>query len=126
VRVDSIVVKDENLEAHLGSPEFFDVERYPEIRFVSSAVRRDGDELVVDGELAIKDRKHPVEARGSISGPADLEDLGGGIRLGLALEAVIDRTEFGLDWNTPLPGGGQVLANDVTLTVELELALEQE
>src|SRR5205085_7691134 len=51
VRADSLVVKDENLQAHLRSPEFFDTERYPEIRFESGDVRRDGDELVVDGQL---------------------------------------------------------------------------
>src|ERR1017187_1641009 len=51
----SIVVKDENLQAHLGSPDFFDTERYPELRFASKAIRRDGEELVIDGELTIKD-----------------------------------------------------------------------
>src|SRR5882672_3434025 len=50
----SIVVKDENLQAHLGSPDFFDTERYPELRFASRTIRRDGDELVIDGELTIK------------------------------------------------------------------------
>src|ERR1700756_735299 len=47
----SIVVKDENLQAHLGSPDFFDTERYPQLRFSSSAIRRDGEQLVLDGEL---------------------------------------------------------------------------
>src|SRR2546430_6285165 len=49
VRADSIVVKDENLAAHLQSPEFFDAERYPEIRFESTSISREGDELIVDG-----------------------------------------------------------------------------
>src|SRR5947208_15945891 len=47
VRGDSVDVRDENLNAHLLSPEFFDVERYPEITFASTAIRRDGDELIV-------------------------------------------------------------------------------
>src|ERR1700693_3961476 len=54
VAAGSIVVKDENLQAHLGSPDFFDTERYPELRFVSTSIRRSGDELVLDGELTIK------------------------------------------------------------------------
>ena len=116
----SIVVKDENLQTHLAGPDFFDVERYPELRFLSTSIRRDGEELVVDGELTIKDQTHPVEARGTITDPT--ETLGGAVKIGLTLETVIDRTRFGLNWNAPLPKGGVALADDVKLTVELELA----
>jgi polyisoprenoid-binding protein YceI len=120
VSAGSIVVKDENLQAHLGSPDFFDVERYPELRFVSTSIRRNGEELVLDGELTIKDQTHPVEARGTITDPT--ETLGGAVKIGLTLETVIDRTKFGLNWNAPLPKGGVAVADDVKLTVELELA----
>ena len=116
----SIVVKDENLAAHLQSPEFFDTERTPSIAYASTAVRRTGDELVVDGELTIKGITHPVEARGTITDAH--VGLGDAEKIGLTLEAVIDRTKFGLEWNAPLPKGGFALANDVKLTVELELA----
>lgn len=125
VRADSIVVKDENLRGHLGSPEFFDVERYPELRFVSSSIRREGEELILDGELTIRDQTHSVEARGTITDPAEAPAaLGGATVIGLTLETIIDRTAFGLNWNASLPKGGVALANDVKLTVELELALE--
>jgi polyisoprenoid-binding protein YceI len=124
VAADSIVVKDENLQAHLGSPDFFDTERYPELRFASSALRRDGEELVLDGELTIKGHTHAVEARGTITDPH--ETLGGAVKIGVTLETVIDRTQFGLEWNAPLPKGGFALANDVKLTVELELARAEE
>jgi polyisoprenoid-binding protein YceI len=124
VRADSVVVKDENLQAHLGSPEFFDVERYPEVEFASSSIRREGEELIVDGELTIKDRTHAVEARGTITDPH--ETLGGAVKIGLTLETIIDRTQFGLEWNAPLPKGGFALADEVKLTVELELAREGE
>jgi polyisoprenoid-binding protein YceI len=120
VEAGSIVVKDENLEAHLAAPDFFDTERYPELRFVSSSIRRDGEQLVVEGDLTIKDQTHPVEARGTITDPAIT--LGDVEKLGLTLEAVIDRTQFGLEWNAPLPKGGFALADDVKLIVELELA----
>jgi len=120
----SIVVKDENLQAHLGSPDFFDTERHPQLRFSSSSIRRDGDDLVLDGELTIKDNTHAIEARGTITDPH--ETLGGAIKIGVTLETVIDRTQFGLEWNAPLPKGGFALANDVKLTVELELAQDSE
>jgi polyisoprenoid-binding protein YceI len=120
VDVSSLVVKDENLQAHLGSPDFFDLERYPKLTFHSTEIRRNSDELVVDGELTVKDQTHPVEARGTVTDPH--ETLGGAIKLGITLETVIDRTKFGLNWNAPLPKGGFALDNDVKLTVELELA----
>jgi polyisoprenoid-binding protein YceI len=119
VKAGSITVKDENLQAHLGAPDFFDTERYPELRFVSTSIRRDGEELVLDGDLTIKDQTHPVEARGTITDP--VETLGGAVKIGLTLETVIDRTKYGLIWNAPLPKGGVALADDVKLTVELEL-----
>jgi polyisoprenoid-binding protein YceI len=118
----SVEVKDENLQAHLGSPDFFDIERYPEITFRSTSIRREGDDLIVGGELTIKGHTRAIEARGTIDGPT--VTLGEQTRLGLTLETVVDRTEFGLSWNAPLPKGGFVLADDVKLTIELELVQE--
>jgi polyisoprenoid-binding protein YceI len=114
---------DENLQAHLGSPELFDVERCPEIYFHSTSLRREGDNLIVDGELTIKGHTHTVEGRGTIDGPA--VTLGDAIKLGVVLETIVDRTEFGLNWNAPLPKGGFALANDVKPTIEFELELVQ-
>jgi polyisoprenoid-binding protein YceI len=120
VAVDSIVVKDENLAGHLKTPDFFDSATYPQIGFRSSAVRVLGDgQLEVDGELTIKDRTHNVTARGTISGPH--EDIAGNDKLGVELETVVDRREFGLEWNAPLPKGGFAVDNDVKLEVSLEL-----
>jgi polyisoprenoid-binding protein YceI len=122
VRVDSIVVKDENLAGHLKAPDFFDSERYPEIRFASSAVNVNDGELEIEGDLTIKDRTHRITARGSITGPH--ADIAGNDKIGVELETVIDRREFGLDWNAPLPKGGFAVDNDVTLQVSLELVRE--
>jgi polyisoprenoid-binding protein YceI len=120
VKADSIVVKDENLAAHLKTADFFDTDNYPELRYVARNLRVEGDELVVDGELTIKGNTHPVSGRGAIVGPH--EDIAGNTKVGVNLETVIDRTQFGLEWNAPLPKGGFALANDVSLIVELELA----
>jgi polyisoprenoid-binding protein YceI len=123
VRADSLQVKDENLAAHLRSPEFFDAERYPELSFTSSAVTiGENGELEVQGDLTIKDRTHRITARGSVSGPHT--DIAGNEKIGVELEAVIDRREFGLEWNAPLPKGGFALENDVKLEVALELVKE--
>lgn len=118
VRVDSIDVEDENIRPHLLSPEFFDVERHPEIRFRSTELELEGDQARLTGELEIAGSARPVEARGILRGPIAMP--GGGDKLALGFETTIDRTEFGMNWQMELPGGEPALANDVTLSVELE------
>ena len=120
VRVPSLKVYDENLEAHLQSPDFFDAQLHPELRFESrDLVIDDEGSVTLEGDLTIKGQTRPVTATGRY---VYVEaDMGGGERIGLRLEAVVDRREFGLEWNAPLPKGGFVLGNDVTLVVALEL-----
>ncbi len=118
-RIASLTVKDENLQAHLQSPEFFDAERHPEVRIVSNEVRREGDTVEFDGDLTIKGITKPVTLTGTITGPA--VDHFGANRIGLALETTIDRTEFDINWNMPLPNGEPALSNDVTLKANLTL-----
>ena len=124
VAVASVRVYDENLEAHLQSPEFFDAERHPQLRFESRELAIDEDgALQVEGDLTIKGTTRPVTGRGRY---VHVEaDMGGGERIGLRLETTVDRREFGLDWNAPLPKGGFALGNDVTLVVALELVKQE-
>ena len=123
VRTDSVQVRDEDLNGHLLAPDFFDAERYPEITFTSTGIRSDDGDLVVEGDLTIKGTTKRVEARGQLSGPGG--DLAGGERIGIDLEVPVDRTEFGLNWNAPVPSGGVAVENQVTLTVHLELVREE-
>jgi polyisoprenoid-binding protein YceI len=119
VDVSSIVVKDPDLAAHLQSPEFFDATEHPWLRFASTDIGVGANgELALDGELTIKGRMRPVRATGASTPP--LQDPFGGIRRGLELEAIVDRREYGLEWNLPLPKGGLALNNDVRLLVDLE------
>jgi polyisoprenoid-binding protein YceI len=114
VDASTITTFDADRDAHLQSPDFFDVQRHPELRFVSTSVETQGDELVVSGDLTIKGVTQPVELRGSLVGPAN--DPWGNERIGLELAGTVDRTAFGLNWNAPLPGGGFLLPDDVVLT----------
>ena len=109
----TITTFDTDRDAHLQSPEFFDTQRHPELRFESTSVDAQGAELVVTGDLTIKGVTKPVELRGSLVGPAN--DPWGNERIGLELAGTVDRTDFGLEWNAPLPGGGFLLPNDVVL-----------
>jgi polyisoprenoid-binding protein YceI len=118
-RIGSISVKDENLEAHLLSPEFFDAERNPEVRFTTDTIHRVGDDVEVEGKITIKGITKPATLRGTIVGPA--VDHFGKNRVGLSLETTVDRTDFDMNWNMPLPNGEPALANEVTLTADLTL-----
>ena len=120
-KVESISIRTpDQFRQHVLSAEFFDVENHPEVTFTSNDldVREDGTATVA-GELTIKGITRPVEATGTWTAPA--ADAFGNARGHLNLEAVIDRTEFDINWNMALPSGGNVLANEVTLTVELSL-----
>ena len=121
-RVASVDVKDENLSAHLQSPEFFDVERHPELSFASRELERTGDDLVVRGDLTIRGITKPVELTGTVAGP--LTDAYGRERINLDISTTVDRTEFGLNWNMPLPNGEPALANEVKLVAELYFVQE--
>jgi polyisoprenoid-binding protein YceI len=121
-RVASVDVKDENLAAHLQSPEFFDAERYPELRFESRELDRDGEQLAVRGDITIRGVTKPVDLTGTISEP--ITDAYGRDRIGVKLETTVDRTDFGVNWNMPLPNGEPSLADEVKLVTELYFVKE--
>jgi polyisoprenoid-binding protein YceI len=125
VEVASIDIAEEQLKGHLLSPDFFDAERHPQLRFSSTelSVADDGS-LRLRGELEIKGEKREVEASGRFGQLG--ADLGGNARVGLSLAATVDRRSFGLDWNAELPSGGEVLDYEVSIAVELELVAETE
>jgi polyisoprenoid-binding protein YceI len=123
-KAESISIRTpEQFRAHVLSGEFFDAENHPEVVYTSSDLDVSDDGTVsVDGELTIKGITRPVSATGTWIAPE--ADAFGNTRGHLNLEAQVDRTEFDMNWNAPLPSGGKALANEVTLTVELSL-LEQ-
>jgi polyisoprenoid-binding protein YceI len=123
-RVASIESRDQQQRAHLLSPDFFDVEQHPTIGFESSSIRRDGDRLTVEGDLTINGITRPVTAKGEINGP--VVDIADTEKVGIDLGTKVDRTDYGLNWNAPLPKGGFAVENEVTLSVHLELVKSEE
>jgi polyisoprenoid-binding protein YceI len=120
-QVESISIRTpEQFRAHVLSDEFFGAAEHPTVTFTSSELdlREDGT-AVVAGELTIKGITNPVTATGTWTAPAP--DAFGNTRGHLNLEAVIDRTQWDMNWNMPLPSGGKALANEVTLTVDISL-----
>jgi len=118
--VDSVQVKDENLAAHLLSPDFFDAQAHPQLSFKSKTIGRDGNRVTIDGEITIKGHTEIAEVTGQVSDA--IVDSYGGERFGLTLQTVIDRYKFGVSWNNPLPSGEPALSNMVTITAELQLS----
>ncbi len=120
-KVESISIRTpEAFRAHVLAEDFFDAANHPEVRFVSSQVELvDDGTATASGELTIKGISRPVEVTGSWTAPTP--DAFGNTRAHVQLEAVVDRTEYEMNWNLPLPSGAQALGNDVTLTVELSL-----
>jgi polyisoprenoid-binding protein YceI len=125
VDVASIEIDEPQLKGHLLAPDFFDAERYPQLRFESSAleVGEDGT-ATIRGELEIRGEKREIETSGRVVPLGG--DLAGQARVGLSFEAAVDRRNFGLDWQAELPSGGEVLDYEVTIAVELELVEEAE
>ena len=123
-KVESISIRTpEQFRAHVLSADFFDVENHPQVTFVSEDVQLGDDgTATVSGDLTIRGVTQPVTATGTWQAPS--EDAFGNTRAHLQLETVVDRTQFGLNWNMPLPTGGNALGNDVTLTVDIALVAQ--
>jgi polyisoprenoid-binding protein YceI len=116
VDLTSATTDDEQRDGHLASPDFFDVGRFPQATFRSTSFEQLGDGTVrVVGDLTLRGVTREIELTGSVAGPAT--DPWGNERVGLELAGVVDRTDFGIKWNAPLPGGGFLLPDDVRVVV---------
>ncbi|HEX6945389.1 MAG TPA: YceI family protein [Casimicrobiaceae bacterium] len=121
-KVESIsITTPEEFRAHVLSPEFFDAAAHPEVTFRSTALdlREDGT-ATVSGELTIKGITREVTGAGTWQAPVPAP-WGDAVVGSLELSAQIDRRDFGMTWNAPLPKGGNILAEQVTLNIHVEL-----
>jgi polyisoprenoid-binding protein YceI len=104
-------------DAHLRSPDFFDVEVNKEMTFASTAVKHDGDSFVLLGDLTIKGVTRPVEIEFEPTGVAT--DPFGNVRAGFEGEAEISRKEFGLVWNVALEAGGVLVSDKIKIQLDV-------
>jgi len=125
-KVESVsVTNPPELREHLvNSTDFFDAGNHPEIVFTSTDVDlADDGSATVAGELTIKGITKPITATGTYQAP--VQDPYGGVRSAIELTATLDRRDWDLNWQAPLPSGDDVLAWDVTLSVNLELVQQE-
>ena len=115
----SIDTRTADRDNHLRSADFFDVERFPALAYVSRGVERSGDEYRVIGDLTIRDVTREVPLTVSFEGEA--QDLWGGQRMAFTATGTLNRTAFGLTWNKALETGGVLVGEEVKLSIEVEL-----
>lgn len=106
-------------DAHLRSSDFLDVEHYPAIHFKSTHVEAIGySTYQIVGDLTIRGKTRPVLLDAHSYGPVDTPFKN--TRIGFLATTRINREDFGVSWNNPMPGGGYVVAKEVELTMDVE------
>ncbi|MEY8569674.1 YceI family protein [Brevibacterium linens] len=120
IQTASVDTRSEDRDTHLRSADFFDVETYPQMRFVSSAIDEvDEGSYIVTGELTIRDMTKTVSVPLELIG-VDTDPFGN-LRAGLEGSRRIDRKDWGVTWNTKLDSGGVLVSDKITLEFELSL-----
>lgn len=115
----SISSRDEKRDGHLKSPDFFDVEKFPTLTFKSKAVRKNGVNIDITGDLTIHGvTKEVVLVVDELT--ENITDPWGNARRGARATTTIDRKDFGLVWNANLDKGGVAVGDKVSITLEAE------
>lgn len=115
----TINTREPKRDEHLRSPDFFDVAKFPTLKFKSTKVEKDGDDLKVTGDLTIRDITKSVVL--NVEGPsAELKDPYGQSKIGVSGSTKIKRKDFGLTWNAALEAGGVLVGDDVTITLDIQ------
>jgi len=120
LHVNSLDTNQEQRDAHLKSPDFFDVEQYPKITFVSTAFTKDGEDYTLTGDLTIKDVTKPVTLTVEHGGVAG--DFYGNTKAGFEITGKINRKEFGLTWDGVTEAGSIVVGEDIKLLINVQFA----
>ncbi|MBN4076205.1 polyisoprenoid-binding protein [Gemmatimonas aurantiaca] len=124
IQVASLTTENTKRDDHLRSGDFFDVEKFPTITFVTTKITlADDGALSVVGDMTMKGVTNSVTFTGKLRGI--INDPWGNTRAGLTLSATIDRTDFDVNWSKPLDGGGLLVGHDVDMTLEFELVQTQ-
>ena len=124
VDLSTINTGQEQRDAHIRSADFFEVDKHPHMTFASTGVRAEGDHFLLDGDLTLKGITKPVTFKLDVNGFGP--DAYGGTRAGFSATTVINRMDFGVSFNGPIPGvpGGVAVSEHVTINLEIEGVLQ--
>lgn len=117
--IDSIHTGQEARDTHLKSADFFDAANHPKLTFSSTAVKKDGDDFTIEGDLTIRGTSKPITLKAEFGGIA-LSPYGQTVA-GFEITGKINRQEYGLTWGALTEAGGLVVANDVKIVVNVEV-----
>ena len=125
VDLSSVNTGEPNRDNHIRSADFFEVESHPHLTFRSTGVRPDGDNFLLDGDLTIRGTTKPVTLKLEVNGFGP--DAFGGTRAGFSASGEINRNDFGVSYNGPIPGatGGVIVSEKVAITIEIEGVLDK-
>jgi polyisoprenoid-binding protein YceI len=120
----SINTGQEQRDAHIRSADFFEVEKYPEMTFVSTGIKQAEQGFFLEGDLTIKDVTKAVAFELEFNGIGP--DAYGGTRIGFSATTQINRHDYHVDFNGPIPGvpGGVAVSENVTINLEIEGVLQ--
>jgi polyisoprenoid-binding protein YceI len=118
----SVDTRDEGRDNHLRSSDFFNVDQHPQIKFTSTSLRSSGRDYVLSGDLTIHGVTRPVELDLEFNGVSG--DPWGGTRVGFSASTEINRSDYGIEFNIPLDGGGVVVGDRIKITLEVEAVLQ--
>ncbi len=118
IQAASINTNSADRDGHLASPDFLDVENFPTLNFVSTAVAAKGDDIVVTGDLTIHGVTKSVDVKYQFIGLST--DPYGNNKIGFEGAAKISRKDFGLVWNAVLETGGVMVGDEITLSLDIE------
>ena len=125
VDLSSVNTGEPNRDNHIRSADFFEVESHPMMTFRSTGVRPDGDDFLLDGDLTIRGTTKPVTLKLEVNGFGP--DAFGGTRVGFSASGEINRHDFGVSFNGPIPGAGSgvIVSEKVAITIEIEGVLDK-
>jgi polyisoprenoid-binding protein YceI len=124
VNLASVSTGDAQRDEHLVSPDFFDVERYPTMTFTTTAVKEDGSDYRLFGDLTVHGVTRAVDFDLEFEGVTT--DPWGGTRASFSAEADINRRDFGLEWNTVLETGGLLVSDKVKVQLDIQAVKVEE
>ncbi|MFD4295260.1 YceI family protein [Rhodococcus sp. NPDC058505] len=122
IQVASIDTKNDQRDGHIKSADFFDAEQFPTATFTSTAVRADGDDYVLVGDFTLRGVTNQVELKLEFGGVNP--GMGNGPVAGFEASTVLNRKDFGITIDMPLEGGGAVVGDKITITLEIEAGLQ--
>ncbi len=117
----SIFTNNTDRDNHLKSADFFDVEKYPSVTFVSTSFTKKSDELFeLVGDLTMRGVTKSVALKVEFGGVA--QDPWGNTKAGFTVSGKVNRKDWGLNWNAALEAGGVMVSDEVQISAEIQLA----